>query len=87
MDSTMEELYNACQVGLPVILFVQVFQKAGSSSQVHEEAEEAHEREGVDGVGEQQEEEEGDWEGDETSRGFVVTGFVDEREGNTEVIV
>jgi hypothetical protein len=62
MDSTMEELYNACQVGLPVILFVQVFQKAGSSSQVHEEAEEAHEREGVDGVGEQQEEEEGDWE-------------------------
>jgi hypothetical protein len=54
---------------------------------VHEEAEEAHKREGVDGVGEQQEEEEGDSEGDETSRGFVVTGFVDEREGNPEVIV
>jgi hypothetical protein len=40
----------------------------------------------VDGVGEQQEEEEGDWEGDETSRGYVVTGFVDEGEGNPEVM-
>jgi hypothetical protein len=29
---------NACRVGLHVILFVQVYQKGGSSSQVHEEA-------------------------------------------------
>jgi hypothetical protein len=29
---------NACRDGLPVNLFVQVFQKCGSSSQVHEEA-------------------------------------------------
>jgi hypothetical protein len=40
----------------------------------------------VDGVGEQQEEEEGGLEGDETSRGYVVTGFVDEGEGNPEVM-
>jgi hypothetical protein len=30
---------NACQVSLPMILFVQVFQKGGSSSQVHDETE------------------------------------------------
>jgi hypothetical protein len=30
---------NACRVGLLVILFVQVYQKGGPSSQVHEEAE------------------------------------------------
>jgi hypothetical protein len=30
---------NACQVSLPMILFVQVFQKDGSSSQVHDETE------------------------------------------------
>jgi hypothetical protein len=30
---------NACRVGLTVILFVQVYQKGWSSSQVHEEAE------------------------------------------------
>jgi hypothetical protein len=48
---------------------------------VHEEDEDVHEREG-DEEEEQQEEEEGDSEGDETSRGYVVTGFVDEGEGN-----
>jgi hypothetical protein len=37
---------NACRVYLPVILFVQVFQKGGSSSQVHEEAEDVDEGEG-----------------------------------------
>jgi hypothetical protein len=50
---------------------------------VHEEAEDVHEKECVDGVGEQQEEEvaEGDdLEGDETH--FVITCFVDEGEGN-----
>jgi hypothetical protein len=34
-DSTMEEfIRTACRVGLPVILFIQVFQKGGSSSHV-----------------------------------------------------
>jgi hypothetical protein len=79
-----------------VILFVQVYLKGGSSSQVHEEAEDADEREGDD-EGEQQEdeegdeeaeqvEEEGDSESDESSRGFVVTGFVDEGDRNLEVM-
>jgi hypothetical protein len=67
-----------------MILFVQIFQKGGSSSQVHEEDEDVDERED-DEEGEQQEEEEGDFEGDETSRGYVITGFVDEGEGNLEV--
>jgi hypothetical protein len=52
---------------------------------VHEEAENVHEREG-DEEGEQEEEEEGDSDGDETSRGYVVTGFVDKGEGNPEVM-
>jgi hypothetical protein len=50
---------------------------------VHEKAEDLHEREGVDGVGEHQEEEVAE-EGDETH--FVVTGVVDEGEGNLEVM-
>jgi hypothetical protein len=37
---------NACRVGFPVILFVQVFQNGRSSSHVHEEAEGVHKREG-----------------------------------------
>jgi hypothetical protein len=50
-----------------VILFVQVFQKGGGSrSQVHEEVEDVHEREG-DKEGEQQEDKVGESEGDETS--------------------
>jgi hypothetical protein len=52
---------------------------------VHEENEDVNEKEGVEGVGEQQEEEEGNSEGDETSRGYVITGFVDEGETNPEV--
>jgi hypothetical protein len=36
---------NACRVGLPVILFVQVYQKGGSSCQVHEETEDVNEGE------------------------------------------
>jgi hypothetical protein len=63
---------NACRVGLPVILFVQVYQKGGSSSQVHEEAEDVdeggggEEGEGAEDAeeGEQEEEEEGDSEGE-----------------------
>jgi hypothetical protein len=38
---------NACQIGLPVILFVQVYQKEGSSSQLHEEAKDGDEGESV----------------------------------------
>jgi hypothetical protein len=34
---------NACRVGLSVILFVQVYQKGESSSQVHEEVEDVDE--------------------------------------------
>jgi hypothetical protein len=36
---------NACRVGLPLILFVQVYLKAASCSQVHEEAEDVDKRE------------------------------------------
>jgi hypothetical protein len=61
---------NAYRVGLPVILFIQTYHKGGSSSQVHEEAEDVDEggggeegesaEEGEDAKeGEQQEEEEG----------------------------
>jgi hypothetical protein len=61
---------NACRVGLPVILFVQTYLKGGSSSQVHEEAEDVDEGEGGEEgegaeEGEQQEEEEGDSEGEQ----------------------
>jgi hypothetical protein len=90
---------NACRVGLPVILFVQVYQKGGSSSQVHEEAKDVDE--GGDGEegegakeGEQQEEEEGEQqekeervsEGEHPSRGYVVTGVIDAVEVNPEVM-
>jgi hypothetical protein len=88
---------NSCRVGLPVILFVQVYQKGGSSSQVHEEAEDVDEggggeegegaEEGEDAEeGEQQEEEEGDYEGEQASRGYVVTGVLDEGEVNSEMM-
>jgi hypothetical protein len=63
-------IINAYRFGLPVILFVQVFQKGESSSQVHEEVEDVDES---DEEGEQQEAEARDSEGDETSRGYVVT--------------
>jgi hypothetical protein len=76
---------NACRFGLPVILFVQVFQKGWSSSQVHEEAEDVDKGEGGE-EGEQQEEDERNSEGEQTSRGYVVTGFIDEGEGNPEVM-
>jgi hypothetical protein len=82
---------NACRVGLPVILFVQTYHKSGSSSQVHEKAEDVDEGEGGEEgecgeegeggeEGEQQEEEEGDSEGEQASRGYVVTGVIDEGE-------
>jgi hypothetical protein len=88
---------NACWVGLPVILFVQTYQKGGSSSQVHEEVADVDEGEGGEegeGVeegedaeeGEQQEEEEGDSEGEEASKGYIVTGVIDEGEENPEVM-
>jgi hypothetical protein len=38
---------NACRVGLPMIFFVQVYQKGGSSSEVHKEAEDVNEGEVV----------------------------------------
>jgi hypothetical protein len=86
---------NACRVGLLVILFVQNYHKGGSSSQVHEEVEDAGEGEcGEEGEGaeegedaeegEQQEEEEGDSEGEQASRGYVVTGVIDEGEENPD---
>jgi hypothetical protein len=37
---------SACRVGLPVIFFVQTYHKGGSSSQVHEKAEDVDEGEG-----------------------------------------
>jgi hypothetical protein len=64
---------------------------------VHEEAEDVDEggggeewegaEEGEDAEeGEQQEEEEGDSQGEQTSRGYVVTGVIDEGEENPEVM-
>jgi hypothetical protein len=58
---------------------------------VHEDPKDVHEREGGEEgecgeEGKQQEEEEGDSEGEQTSRGYVVTGFIDEGEGNPEVM-
>jgi hypothetical protein len=40
---------NACRIGLFVILYVQVYQKGGSSSQVHEKAEDVDEGGGGEG--------------------------------------
>jgi hypothetical protein len=51
---------------------------------VHEEAEDVDE--GGAEEGEQQEEEEGDSEGEQASRGYVVTDFIDEGEVNPEVM-
>jgi sugar phosphate permease len=74
---------NACLVGLLVILFIQVFQKGSSSSQVHEEAEDVDEgRGGEEGEGA----EEGDSEGEQTSRGYDVTGSIDEGQENPKVM-
>jgi hypothetical protein len=70
-------IINACRVGLLVILFVQTYQKGGSSSQVHEEAEDVDEGEGA---------EEGDAKGEQASRGYIVTGVIDEGEVNPEVM-
>jgi hypothetical protein len=58
---------------------------------VHEEAEDVNEGEGAEEgedveEGQQQEEEEGDSEGEQTSRGYVVTGVIDEGEVNPEVM-
>jgi hypothetical protein len=69
---------NSCRVGLPMILFVQVYQKGAPSSQLHEEVENVddggggeegegvEEGEGAEGAeeGGQEEEEEGDSEGE-----------------------
>jgi hypothetical protein len=81
---------NACRVGLPVILFVQTYHKGGSSCQVQEEVEDVDEGGGEEGEGaeegEQQEEEEGDSEDEQVSRGYVVTGVIDEGEKTHETI-
>jgi hypothetical protein len=64
---------------------------------VHEEAEDVDEGGGgIEGEGaeegecaeegEKQEEEVGDSEGEQTSRGYVVTNVIDEGEGNSEVM-
>jgi hypothetical protein len=79
---------------LPVILFVQVYQKGGSRSQVHEKSKDVdeggggEEGEGAEDAeeGEQEEEEEGDSEGEHASRGYVATGVIDEGEVNAEVM-
>jgi hypothetical protein len=52
---------------------------------VREEAEDVDEGEGGE-EGEQQEDEEGDSGGEQTFRDYVVTGFIDEGEGNPEVM-
>jgi hypothetical protein len=52
---------------------------------VHKEVEDVDKGEGGE-EGEQQEGEEGNSEGEQTSRGYVVAGFIDEGEGNLEVM-
>jgi hypothetical protein len=52
---------------------------------VHEEAKDVDDGEGGE-EGEQQEEEEGNSKGEQTSRGYVLTGFIDEGEENPEVM-
>jgi hypothetical protein len=84
---------TTCEIGLHVMLFIQVVHKAGSSSQVHEKGSAAHRGEAElqegdgsvtepqEGVGASTEEEEGD--GDTP---FEAHGEINEGEVNEEVL-
>ena len=80
---------TACEIGLPVMLFIQVVHKAGSSSQVHEEGSAAHQGEAElqAGDGPATEPQEGDGAATEAEEGdgdtpFEARGEIDEGEVN-----
>jgi hypothetical protein len=82
----------ACEIGLPVMLFIQVVHKAGSSSQVHEGSA-AHqcEAELEAGDGPATKPQEGDGASTEAQEGdgdtpFEACGEIDEGEVNEEVL-
>jgi hypothetical protein len=82
---------TTCEIGLPVMLFIQVVHKAGSSSQVHEEGSDAHQGEAElqagdvpatepqEGDGASTEEEEGDGDTPFESRCEIDEGEVNEK--------
>jgi hypothetical protein len=84
---------TACEIGLPVMLFIQVVHKAGSSSQVHEEGSVAHQAEAElqEGDGPATEAEEADGASTEADEGdgdtpFEARGEIDKGEVNEEVL-
>jgi hypothetical protein len=84
---------TACEIGLPIMLFIQVVHKTGSSSQVPEEGSDAHQGE-VEleaGDGPTTEPQEGDGASTEEEKGdgdtpFEARGEFDEGEVNEEVL-
>jgi hypothetical protein len=84
---------TTCEIGLPVMLFIQVVHKAGSSSQVHEEGSDAHQGEAELQAGNSPatEPQEGDGASTEEEEGDGDTPFesrceIDEGEVNEEVL-
>ena len=83
---------TACEIGLPVMLFIQVVHKAGSSSQVHEEGSAAHQGEAELQAGDgpaTEPQEEGDGGSSEEEEGDGDTHFegaIDEGEVNEELL-
>jgi hypothetical protein len=90
----LEELYikTACDIRLPVMLFIQVVHKARSSSQVHEEVSAAHQGEAELQAGDgpaTEPQEEGDGGSGEEEEGDSHTHFegaIDEGEVNEELL-
>jgi hypothetical protein len=83
---------TACDIGLPVMLFIQVVHKVGSSSQVHEEVSAAHQGEAEVQAGDgpaTEPQEEGDGGSGEEEEGHGHTHFegaIDEVEVNEELL-
>jgi hypothetical protein len=83
---------TACDIGLPMMLFIQVVHKAGSSSQVHEEVSAAHQGEAELQAGdgpatEPQEEVDGGSGEEEEGDGHThFEGALDEGEVNEELV-
>jgi hypothetical protein len=83
---------TACDIGLPVMLFIQVVHKAGSSSQVHEEVSVAHQGEAELQAGdgpatEPQEEGDGGFGEEEEGDGHThFKGAIDEGQVNEELL-
>jgi hypothetical protein len=83
---------TACVIRLPVILFIQVVHKAGSSSQVLEEVSAAHQGEAELQAGDgpatesQEEGDVGSGEEEEVDGHTHFKGAIDEREVNEELL-